>query len=138
MVKSYRDLEVWQQGIDLTVAAYEISARFPREEKYGLTSQIRRSSSSVPCNVAEGHARSSTREFLRFLSISQGSIAETETLLFIASRLDFLDTKGRDEMLVETERLGRMIRSLQKALYRRLPAAELARMASSTRRSKRP
>jgi len=78
-IKNYRDLRVWQSGMDLVVMVYELSDKFPAKEMYGLTSQIRRAAVSVPSNIAEGHTRESTKEYLHHLSIAQASLAEVET-----------------------------------------------------------
>ena len=78
-IKNYRDLRVWQSGMDLVVMVYELSDKFPAKEMYGLTSQIRRAAVSVPSNIAEGHTRESTQEYLHHLSIAQASLAEVET-----------------------------------------------------------
>jgi four helix bundle protein len=83
-VKSYEDLDVWQEAMALVEVAYGVSSSFPSDERFGLTSQLRRAVVSVPSNIAEGHARASTRDFLRFPSISMGSLAETRTQLLIA------------------------------------------------------
>jgi len=88
-IKSYRDLRVWQSGMDLVVMIYEISDEFPSKEVYGLTSQIRRAAISVPSNIAEGHTRESTKEYLHHLSIAQASLAEVETQIEIAFRLRY-------------------------------------------------
>ena len=87
MINGYQDLEVWQRSINLAGMTYRLSARFPREERFDLTRQIRRSATSVPANIAEGAARHGTKEFLQFLGIASGSLAETETHLVLAQRL---------------------------------------------------
>jgi four helix bundle protein len=91
LVRNYRDLIVWQKAMDLTVKIYQITRSFPKEEIYGLTSQIRRAAVSIPSNIAEGQARKSTQEFLHFLSIANGSRAEVETQVIIAKRLRYVD-----------------------------------------------
>jgi four helix bundle protein len=91
--RSYRDLVVWQKGIELAKMIYPLSARFPADERFGLTSQIRRASISVPSNVAEGQARHTTGEFVQFISHAEGSVAEVDTQLVIAVELDFVTTK---------------------------------------------
>ena len=95
---------------------YEVTNGFPKSELYGLTSQIQRAAVSVPSNIAEGHARGSTREFLHFLTISLGSLAELETQLIIAQRLKYLDSAALDYLLESSNKLGKLLRSLQKSL----------------------
>ncbi|QNP41635.1 four helix bundle protein [Lysobacter solisilvae (ex Woo and Kim 2020)] len=119
-MKSYRELEVWREAIDLVGSIYALSSRFPSDERFGLTAQLRRAAVSVPSNIAEGHARSSTRDFLRFLSISLGSLAELETQLVIAHRLGFADDHEFDRILFDANRVGRMMRGLTKSLNTRL------------------
>src|SRR5690606_10442061 len=87
-VSSYRDLQVWRRALDLAEAIYEATAHWPREERFGLVSQIRRAAVSVPSNIAEGAARRSTGEFLQFIGMARGSLAETDTQLLLAQRLD--------------------------------------------------
>jgi four helix bundle protein len=89
-VQSYKDLIVWQKEIDMFEMIYQVTRNFPKEELYGLTNQLRRAAVSIPSNIAEGHARASTAEFVRFLSIARGSLAEVETHLLIARRLAYL------------------------------------------------
>ena len=86
-VRSYKDLVAWQKSMDLVTAVYRISQGFPKEAIFGLVSQIRRAAVSVPSNIAEGHARTSRKEFLYFLSNARGSLAELETQLTIAHQL---------------------------------------------------
>jgi four helix bundle protein len=115
-ILSYRDLKVWQFGLKLVCLVYEITSKFPKAEVYGLTSQIQRAAVSVPSNVAEGHARDSSREFLHFLSISLGSLAELETQLVIALQLKYVDNAALDPVLDKCDELGKMLRALQKSL----------------------
>lgn len=89
-MKSHKDLTLYQTSINLVVDVYRISRNFPDAEKFGLMSQVRRTAVSIPSNIAEGAARISKKDFVRFLSIALGSLAETETQLEIASRLDFI------------------------------------------------
>ena len=93
MVQSFRDLVVWQRAMQLTVAVYRLTQGFPREEVYGLTSQIRRSAVSVPSNIAEGQGRLGTGEFRQFLGVARGSNCELLTQLEIAQSLGYGDTK---------------------------------------------
>ena len=98
-IKSYRDLRVWQGGVDLVTEIYRETQSFPPQEIYGLTNQLRRAAVSVPSNIAEGHAREHTREFLNFISIAQGSFAEMQTQIEIAKRLKYLSEKKNGQAL---------------------------------------
>ena len=91
---SYKDLIVWQRAIELSVAIYKLTAKFPREEIYGLTNQLRRAGLSVASNIAEGYGRFSTKEYKNFLSIARGSVLEVQTQLLIAERLAFGSLNG--------------------------------------------
>ncbi len=119
-IRSYQDLEVWQQAIRLVTATYAVTQHFPKHETYGLTSQIQRAAISVPANIAEGHERDYTKEFLRHLSISAGSLAELETLLIVARELKYLDTQQCQSLLEEGGILGRRLRALQRSLKKRV------------------
>src|SRR5262245_57592740 len=88
-IRNYRDLAVWQLGMDITVKVYETTKNFPADERFGLTSQLRRAIASVPANIAEGHARSSTKDYLRFVAIAIGSLAESATFIELAGRLNY-------------------------------------------------
>jgi four helix bundle protein len=90
-MRKHQELRVWQQAMDLVEQIYQISAAFPDGEKYGLTSQIRRSAVSVPSNIAEGAARGSSKEYIRFLYIARGSLSELETQLLIGQRLSYVN-----------------------------------------------
>ena len=115
-LKSYRDLEVWNKAIDLVVECYQITKEFPRSEVYGLTSQLRRAAVSIPANIAEGRERQHTKEFLQHLSIAYGSLAELETHLQIAQRLNYLDIAHVDQVFEKTAEIGRMINGLRRSL----------------------
>lgn len=119
-VQSFRDLEVWQKGIDLVEETYRLTDRYPKREIYGLVSQSNRAAVSVPSNVAEGHARDSTKEFLHHVSIALGSLAELETQLTIAVRLKYIKQQELDDALPRIDLLGRKLRNLQLALKRKL------------------
>jgi four helix bundle protein len=118
-VKSYRDLEVWQKGVVLTKNIYQATGGFPAEEKFGLVSQMRRAAVSIPSNIAEGHARSSTAEFQRYIMIAMGSVAELETQIIISVDLGFLSATVRSNLLEQLDDIGRMLRGLHQALSRR-------------------
>ncbi len=115
-VLSYRDLQVWQHAMDLAVECYAVSKGFPQNEVYGLVSQLRRAAVSVPSNIAEGRARQHSREFLQHLSIAYGSLAEIETLIQIAARLDYVSGEKGDELLEKTAEIGRMLNGLRKSI----------------------
>ena len=120
-MRSYEDLAVWQEAMQLVEDIYSTTSTFPAAERFGLTAQIRRAAISVPSNIAEGHARASTRDYLRFLSISMGSLAETHTQLVLARRLGFVQARVSDQVYDRISNIGRMLRGLQTALNRRLP-----------------
>jgi len=102
------------------VEVYKLTERFPKEEKFGLTSQIRRAAVSVPANIAEGAGRNSDKEFAHFLSNAQGSASELETELIIARRLDYLEEKAFLELYGSLDRIGRLITGLSRHLKRRI------------------
>jgi four helix bundle protein len=117
-VLSFRDLTVWQEAMALVEDVYRVTEAMPRDELFGLRSQLRRSAISVPSNIAEGHARDSTAEFLRFISIAMGSIAELETQLLLANRLQLCDSRGLDPVLERVGSVGRLLRGLQRSIRR--------------------
>jgi four helix bundle protein len=119
-LSSYRDLRVWQLGVALVAKTYEATKEFPTTERYGVTSQIQRAAVSIPANIAEGHARDSTKEFLHHISYSLGSLAELETLLHVANQLNYIPTWTLDELTTQCDELGKMIRGLQKSLKSKL------------------
>ncbi|ADV62501.1 S23 ribosomal protein [Isosphaera pallida ATCC 43644] len=119
-LQSYRDLEVWRKAMDLAVICYRVTRSYPKQELFGLTTQIRRASSSIPANIAEGQGRQSTKEFLNFLSIARGSLKELETHLILSWRLHFLPKPILDDLLNQTETISRMIAGLRKSLENRL------------------
>jgi four helix bundle protein len=120
-IRNYRDLAVWQKGMDIALAVYKVTKSFPDDERFGLTSQLRRAAVSVPANIAEGHARSSTKEYLRFVSIAIGSLAETATFIELAGRLSYGNTDELRRIYEMTTEERKMLRALQKSLRRRLP-----------------
>jgi four helix bundle protein len=112
--RSYRELIVWQKAMDLVTIVYELSTRFPREETYGLVSQIRRSAVSVPANIAEGRARRTPGEFLNFISQAQGSLAEVDTQLLLAVRLGFVGpehVRDASDLIDECQRILTALRA---------------------------
>jgi four helix bundle protein len=116
MVQSFRDLLVWQRSIQLTVAIYRLTQSFPREEIYGLTSQIRRSAVSISSNIAEGQGRLNTGEFRQILGVARGSNCEVQTQLEIARALGFSDNKLIEEAEGLSTEIGKMINAILKSL----------------------
>ena len=115
-MRPHQKLEAWAKGIELVIAIYKNSEHFPKEERYGLTSQIRRAAVSIPANIAEGAGRHSRKEFAHFLSNSQGSASELETELIIANRLGYLDEASFALLIHELDRIGRLITGLVRHL----------------------
>lgn len=107
--KHYKELLVWQKGMALAKLVYRLTVRFPREEKFGLTSQIRRAAVSVPSNIAEGQARQSTKEFLQFISHAEGSLAELETQVLLSVELGFVWQEDVKEILGKIDELQKML-----------------------------
>lgn len=118
-VKSYRDLDVWKRGMDISEAVYKLTKGFPREELYGLTSQMRRSAVSIPANIAEGWGRSGTVEFLQFLRIAQGSMRELETFLMLAVRIELAREAETAPILESLTVLAKQLTNLQRTLNNR-------------------
>lgn len=112
MGQSYRDLIAWQKGIALVATIYRITQNFPKDELYGLTSQLRRAAVSIPSNIAEGQGRKSNPEFRHFLHNAAGSLMEVETQLTIAAVLCYLSREKEAELLNQTNELGRIINGL--------------------------
>jgi four helix bundle protein len=116
----YRELKVWQLGVDLTVEIYRLTESFPKSELYGLTSQLRRAAVSIPSNIAEGHARKTRREMQRYVNIAKGSLAELETQLIIARELGYASDDALSKLLQLTEQESRMLSGLLKS-FREVP-----------------
>jgi len=114
-IKSYNDLLTWQKAMDLFEEIYRIKRDFPKEELYGLTSQIRRAAVSIPSNIAEGHCRS-RREFIHHLSIAQGSLSEVETQIEIAKRLRYITLEQKQASFELASQIGRMINGMMNSL----------------------
>ena len=119
-IRGYRDLLVWQDAMDLVVTVYRTTAKFPKEERYALVDQLRRAAVSVPSNIAEGHGRSRTGDYLRFLSVAVGSLMEIETQVQIATRLGYIPEEQQTGLLESSAVLARMLAGLIRALRRRL------------------
>jgi len=115
-IKSFRDLNIWQKGIDLVKDIYKETQNFPRQEIYGLTNQIRRAAISIPSNIAERHIRQHRAEFRQFLSVALGSLAELETQIVISRELNYISTEKSLNVIDQMGSLGKMIRGLIKKL----------------------
>jgi len=115
---THKNLEVWKRSIDFVLKIYELTESLPSDEKFGLTSQLRRAAVSIPSNIAEGAGRSSTKEFIRFLDISNGSLSELETQLIIIHKLNYADTQH----LIENELtvIRKMLYKLKQSLNNKL------------------
>ena len=116
MPHSFRDLIVWQRAMQLTIAIYRLTQEFPREEIYGLTSQIRRSAVSLPSNIAEGHGRLNTGEYRQFLGIARGSNFELQTQLEIARALEIGNPKLLDEAEGLSHEVGKMLYAILESI----------------------
>lgn len=119
-VQSYQELEVWRRSMDLAVECYGVTRLFPRDELFGLTSQVRRAAASIPANIAEGQGRQSTKEFLNFLGIARGSLKELETHLILSTRVGLLGEEALTPLLQQTAAVGRMLNGLRRSLESRL------------------
>ena len=115
-IRTHRDLEVWKKSIDLVTLIYKHTADNPKEEMYGLTSQIRRCAVSIPSNIAEGSARTTKKDFSHFLAIALGSAAELETQLIISRNLGFLQDAVLDDLVLELTSIRRMTLGLRKSI----------------------
>ena len=119
-MKSHRDLDVWQRAMDFTVIVYEVTRGFPKDEVYGLTSQMRRAGVSIPSNIAEGAARAYSAEYVRFLNIAIGSASELDTRIEIAGRLGYLSEAAKAQLTSTAESLSRSLISLRNSIQRRI------------------
>jgi len=120
-VRSFKDLVAWQKSMALVTEVYRTSQGFPKEEIFGLTSQIRRSAVSVPSNIAEGNARTSKKEFQYFLSNARGSLAELETQILIAHQLAYINETAKNQMLDRLWEVGRILNGLLSSLKKSSP-----------------
>ena len=111
-IKSFKELRMWQKGIEIVKDIYMLTSKFPKEEIYGLTAQMRRSAISIPSNIAEGFKRSFPKEYKQFLHISLGSAAELETQLVIAIELGFISDDELNDMSEKLDHVSKMMSSL--------------------------
>lgn len=120
MAQGYHDLKVWLRAIDLAPVVYRLLKHLPKEETYALATQIRRAVVSIPANIAEGHARQYTREYLHHVSIAQGSLAELETLWIVAAKLDYVSKEEIEPVQAEIGEIRMMLHGLAKSLRAKL------------------
>lgn len=113
-MKTHKDLEVWQKAIAFVTDVYNQTGNFPKEEMYGLVSQLRRSAVSIPSNIAEGGARQSNKEFIQFLYVALGSLMELDTQLIIAKNLNFLSDENLNDLQTKGDEIGKMLNGLIK------------------------
>ncbi len=114
---NHKNLKIWQRSMDLVELVYRETAKFPQEEKYGLTSQLQRAAVSIPSNIAEGTSRASQKEFKYFLSISLGSSYEVGTQIELAKRFSIIDQQKAEEILTELDQVEKMIIGFMKSLH---------------------
>lgn len=122
---SYRDLVVWQEAMNFVAMVYELSATFPKDERFGLVSQVRRAAVSVPSNIAEGQGRSSSGEFLLFLGNAKGSLHEVETQLLVAHRLGFIGEPGLQRANEQLDKVTRLLNGLINSMKQKVKGAAL-------------
>jgi len=120
MLKNHKELEVWQRSFKLCKAIYQLTTEFPSEERFGLTSQIRRNAVSIPSNIAEGYNRNSTRDYVRFLWVANGSIAELDTQLLLSAEMKMGPTDRIHAAIDELSHIERMLRALIRSLDKKL------------------
>lgn len=116
MVDKYRDLDVWKKGMEICEDVYRFTSHFPKNEMYGMTSQMRRSAVSIPSNIAEGFGRRHANEFKQYISIAKGSLNELSTQAELAGRIDYLNKEKASELLEKMDHLGRMLTNFYKTL----------------------
>ncbi|MGL4502670.1 MAG: four helix bundle protein [Planktothrix sp.] len=115
-VNDFKDLRIWQKGMDIAKQCYFLTKQFPKDELYGMVQQIRRSASSIPANISEGYGRRSSVEYKRFLNIAQGSINELQTHLFLAESVGLCEKKDIESLINDLQSETRMIISLIRTL----------------------
>ena len=118
-VDKFNDLIAWRRAMDFVEEIYKVTQRFPKEELFGLTSQLRRAVVSIPSNIAEGQSRRSSKEFLQFLGIARGSLGEVETQILIATRLHYIPEEVSVPLLGRSSELGRILNGLSNAIAKR-------------------
>lgn len=115
-ISNYKDLKVWQKSIDLVDEVYSVTNTFPKNEQFGLTSQLRRAACSIASNIAEGSAKRSKKEYVRFVNIAYGSLAEIETQIIIAQRQGYIEPSKTEKIEAQTTEIGKMLNGLRNSL----------------------
>ena len=121
--RNYADLIAWQKAMNLAESVYRVTKTLPRDETYGLTSQMRRAAVSIPSNIAEGEGRGTSGQFLHMLGVSYGSLRELETQVILAGRLQLLSEDDRRHVIEQCAEVGRLLNGLMKSIKRRAPAS---------------
>ena len=116
MIADFKDLDVWKKAMALTIETYRVTEKLPNAERYGLSDQMRRAAVSIPSNIAEGHSRNSNREFLRFLSIAQGSKAELETQVLLTQQLGMLSLAQTERLCSLYQEVGSMLHTIMQMI----------------------
>jgi four helix bundle protein len=111
-IKNFRDLKIWQSGMEIVIIIYTLTSKYPKEELFSLVSQMRRAAVSMPSNIAEGFARQHNKEYVQFLYISLGSAAELETQIEISFKLNYINESSKNELLDKINQFSRMTTSL--------------------------
>lgn len=121
-IRTFKDLVVWQKAMELSVQIYRLTKNYPADERYGLTAETRKTSRSIPYNIAEGHKRSTTADYIRFLNIAAGSVGELETQLLLAARLRYLKEDSAQVVLALHAEVERMLDALIRSLKAKIEA----------------
>ena len=130
MIRKYQNLKVWEKAAQLVLDVYALTNTFPKEELYGLSSQVRRAAVSIPSNIAEGSERKSDKDFIRFLRMASASLAEVETQLYIALKLNYSDDSAYSELLKASAEIGKMTHGLISGLEAKMPSTGDWRLAT--------
>ena len=120
MLKNYKELQVWQKSYDLCLKLYGLTSKFPNDEKYGLTSQMKRSAVSIPSNIAEGYGRKTTADYIRMLYIAYGSVCELETQVLLAGDLGYIEQSPLDALKSDIAEVERMLKALINSLEQKI------------------
>jgi four helix bundle protein len=127
VIKSFRDLQVWQRAHELVLLVYQVTENFPEQERFGITAQLRRSAASIPANIAEGYGRRTTRELLQSLAVANGSLEETRYFLLLSSDLKYLESDAYNRLSTNCDSVGQMLGALVRSLKKLPPGPHGAR-----------